>query len=127
MRLGAAGVIPKEKAAESLLKAIECVHGGETWLDRIATASLLAELAHGRPSKAPTADEARVSTLTTREREVIGLVAEGLRNKDIAWRLRISEATVRHHLTSIFTKLAVSDRLALAVYAFRHGLTTTAR
>jgi len=127
VRLGAAGVIAKEKAAESLLKAIECVHAGETWLDRSTTASLLAELAQGPRLKATTPDEARVDTLTPRERDVIGLVAEGLRNRDIAERLCISEATVRHHLTSVFTKLAVSDRLALAVYAMRHGLTTTHR
>ena len=122
VRLGAVGVVAKDTAAESLLKAIECVHAGETWLDRITTASLLSELAQGQRPKPPTADEARVSSLTAREREIVALVAEGLRNKESAERLRISEATVRHHLTSIFAKLAVTDRLGLAVYAFRHGL-----
>jgi DNA-binding NarL/FixJ family response regulator len=56
------------------------------------------------------------------EREVITLIGEGLRNKHIAERLYISEATVRHHLTSIFAKLDVADRFELAIYAYQHGL-----
>ena len=54
--------------------------------------------------------------------EVIVLLGEGLKNKDIADRLSISETTVRHHLTSIYNKLALSDRLELIIYAFRHNL-----
>jgi DNA-binding NarL/FixJ family response regulator len=64
----------------------------------------------------------KIATLSGREREVVALVAEGLRNRQIANRLLISESTVRHHLTSIFSKLEVQDRLELTVYAFRHGL-----
>ena len=122
VRLGAAGVVAKDMAADSLLKAIERVHAGETWLDRMTTATLLAELAGGKP-KPKDPDAARIGTLTPREREVISLIAEGLRNKEIAARLPISEATVRHHLTSIFSKLEVSDRVGLTIYAFRHDLT----
>ena len=122
VRLGAAGVVAKDMAADSLLKAIERVHAGETWLDRRTTASLLAELARGKPQpKDP--DAARIATLTPRERELVSLIAEGLRNQQIADRLHISEATVRHHLSSIFAKLEVSDRVGLTIYAFRHDLT----
>lgn len=64
----------------------------------------------------------KAAALTRREREVVALVAEGLRNKEIAERLSISRATVRHHLSAIFLKLGVPDRLKLIVYAFRHGL-----
>ena len=123
VRLGAAGVVLKDKAAESLLKAIECVHAGETWLERVMTANLLAELARAKKAPAnPT--ESRINSLSPREREVIELLTEGLRNKDIAERMHISEATVRHHFTSIFHKLDVSDRLGLTIYAFRHGLSS---
>lgn len=71
----------------------------------------------------PTPDEAaRIAQLTEREREVIGLIGEGLRNQQIADRLSISVITVRHHLSSIFSKLDVGDRFELAIYAYRHGL-----
>jgi two-component system, NarL family, nitrate/nitrite response regulator NarL len=66
--------------------------------------------------------EAKIATLTAREREVILRACEGLKNKEIAERLFISDTTVRHHLTSIFTKLEVSDRLELILYAYRYGL-----
>ncbi len=64
----------------------------------------------------------KILKLTKREREIILLVAEGLKNKEIAERLFISSATVRHHLSAIFAKLEVADRLKLIVFAFRHGL-----
>lgn len=71
----------------------------------------------------PTPDEAaRIAQLTEREREVIGLIGEGLRNQQIADRLSISVITVRHHLSSIFAKLDVGDRFELAIYAYRHAL-----
>lgn len=127
VRLGAAGVVLKDKAAESLLKAIERVHAGESWLDRMTTASLLAELARGARPKAPDPHETKIASLTAREREVIALVTQGLRNQEVADRLHLSEATVRHHLTSIFAKLEVSDRLSLTLFAFRHALASNQR
>jgi DNA-binding NarL/FixJ family response regulator len=72
--------------------------------------------------KQPDPDQEKIGTLTDREREVITLVGEGLKNKQIASRLFISETTVTHHLSSVFSKLEVSDRLELIIYAFRHGL-----
>ena len=63
-----------------------------------------------------------VESLTRREREIVALIAEGLTNRELADRLCISEATIRTHLTSIFLKLGVTDRLKLVVYAYRHGL-----
>ena len=67
-------------------------------------------------------ERVKINMLTEREREIIRLLAEGLRNKQIGERLFISEITVRHHLTSIFNKLAVSDRLELLIYAYRNGI-----
>jgi DNA-binding NarL/FixJ family response regulator len=118
-RLGAAGVVLKEHASEVLLKAIRKVHQGELWLDRSMMGSLLREITQG-----PSMDEegAKISTLTPREREVVALVGEGLKNRDVASRLFISETTVTHHLSSVFSKLDVSDRLELVIYAFANGL-----
>ena len=66
--------------------------------------------------------ELKTRNLTKREREIVSLVAEGMKNKEIAASLFISPATVRHHLSSIFAKLEVHDRLKLIVFAFRNGL-----
>ena len=68
------------------------------------------------------AEAEKIASLTRREHEIIALVGEGLKNGAIADRLFVSEATVRNHLTSILSKLGLSDRFELAVYAFRHGL-----
>jgi len=127
VRAGARGVVFKEKAAEVLIKAIDRVHDGEIWLDRTLVAGVLEELS--RPSAALEDDPeaAKIATLTAREMEIIPIVAQGLRNQEIASRLFISEVTVRHHLTAIYGKLRVSDRFELAVYAFRHGLATPPR
>jgi two-component system, NarL family, nitrate/nitrite response regulator NarL len=116
---GAMGVVPKEKAAQTLIEAIERVHGGEAWLDPSTMAGVLSEMTRARQAD-PEAE--KIGSLTNREREVVSLIGEGLKNKDIADRLFISETTVRHHLTSIFGKLDVSDRVELLIYAFRHGL-----
>jgi two-component system nitrate/nitrite response regulator NarL len=121
LRLGAMGIVQKEMAGEVLLKAIQKVHAGEAWLDRSSIANLLSEIAEvdaGRPDP----EAARIAALSPREREVITLIGEGLNNKKIAERLKISETTVRHHLTSIFAKLGVSDRLELLVYAYKNRL-----
>jgi DNA-binding NarL/FixJ family response regulator len=119
MRAGAMGIVLKEHAVEVLIKAIKKVHHGEVWLDRLTIGSVLQEMTE---EKQPNADQNKIASLTEREREVVTLVGEGLKNKQIAARLFISETTVTHHLSSVFSKLSVSDRLELLIYAFRHGL-----
>lgn len=127
VRLGAVGLVLKEHASEVLLKAIEKVHAGEVWLDRSMMASVLTGLSPSQQQAPPDPEAARIGTLTARERQVIALVGEGLKNRQIGGRLFISESTVRHHLTSIFDKLGVSDRFELIIYAYRHGLATPPR
>jgi DNA-binding NarL/FixJ family response regulator len=122
IRLGAAGVIFKNKPAEMLLKAIECIDAGEAWLDRSTTASLLRELSPRNRAVKRDPEEMKISSLSQREREVIKLVGKGLKNKQIAETLFISDVTVHHHLTSIYSKLEVADRLELVIYAYRNGL-----
>ena len=86
------------------------------------TASLLAEMRRPAESKKQEPTEDKTARLTAREREVISLVGKGLKNKQIAERLSISESTVRHHLTSVFNKLEVCDRLELLVFAYENGM-----
>jgi DNA-binding NarL/FixJ family response regulator len=120
VRLGAMGLVLKDKAPEVLLRAIERVHAGEVWIERTLLASVLGQMTRGPQPVNPEAG--KIALLTEREREVIGLIGEGLRNRQIAERLFIAEVTVRHHLTSIYDKLGVRDRLELVIYAYRHGL-----
>ncbi|HEX3250966.1 MAG TPA: response regulator transcription factor [Pyrinomonadaceae bacterium] len=121
VQLGAMGVVLKEDAADRLIKAIRKVYEGEVWLDRLSLGSLLSQLS--TRDKASTDPEKRkISSLTDRERQVITLIATGLKNKQIAERLFISHTTVAHHLSSIYSKLGVSDRLELVVYAFANKL-----
>ena len=122
IRHGAMGLVLKEKAAETLLQAIAKVRAGEVWLEPTMIARVLGDLTRSQTSPRTSPEAAKIATLTEREREVITLIGEGLRNKHIAERLYISEATVRHHLTSVFAKLDVSDRFELAIYAYQHGL-----
>jgi len=119
--LGAIGVVLKLEAARILTKAIRKVHAGEAWLNRTMVANAMSEL-QTKERKDRDPEQSKIASLTARESEIIALIGEGLRNKAIAERLYISEKTVRHHLTSIFNKLEVSDRLELIIYAFEHDL-----
>lgn len=119
IRRGAMGIVLKEHAAEQLLKAIMKVHEGEVWIERSMMGSMIQELNKPTPVDP---ELTKIESLTDREREVIALVGEGLKNKQVGERLFISETTVTHHLSSVFSKLEVSDRLELIIYAFRHGL-----
>ena len=121
IRRGAMGIVLKQQAADLLLKAIQKVHAGEVWIDRSMMGSVLEDV-RSEQHEAPDPEAVKISSLTPREREVVALVSEGLKNKLIGERLFISETTVTHHLSSVFSKLDVSDRLELIIYALRHGL-----
>jgi DNA-binding NarL/FixJ family response regulator len=108
---GALGIVLKHRSADVLLRGIRAVLAGEAWIEP----SMLS-LMFGAAK--PPRDAQLLDTLTPREREVVALVSLGLKNKTIAERLFISETTVRHHLTSIFSKLSVTSRLELMRYAY---------
>lgn len=120
--LGAMGVVHKAEAAGKLLEAIRSVHAGEAWLSPSITADVLKTMSSGRNTRPADPKAEKIAKLTARERDVIALIGEGMKNKRIADRLFLSEPTVRRYLGMIFDKLEVSDRLELAVYAFQHGL-----
>lgn len=120
--LGAMGVVAKDKAAEVLIKAIHSVQAGGAWLDPAIMAGVLAEVSRTKKGQSQDPEAVKIATLTNREREVVTLIGEGMKNREIADRLFISETTVRHHLTSIFSKLELNDRVELLIYAYKHGL-----
>ncbi len=120
LRCGARGIFQREWPVQQIPVAIRKVTSGGVWLEQTVAEKVLEEILNRR--KAPDLDEQKITSLTAREREVIGLICEGLRNKEIASRLHISGATVSHHLTSIFRKLEVEDRTSLVIYSAKHGL-----
>jgi len=122
LRLGALGILRKEMASEVLLRAVERVGAGEVWLDRSLASNLLADIPRAPRSQEPSPRTAMIDSLSQREMEILACIGDGLSNKKIGERLFISETTVRHHLTSIFSKLEVHDRLELIVFAYRNGL-----
>jgi DNA-binding NarL/FixJ family response regulator len=127
VRLGCCGILPKQTSTELLIKSIRKVHAGEFWLDRMTTADVIRRLARrnsggGGNSAARLGIREQSAALSQREREIVILVAQGFKNKEMAERMFISEQTVKNHLHNIFDKLGVSDRLELALYAIHHSL-----
>ncbi len=122
LRLGAMGLVMKDQATDTLLKAIRKIHSGEAWIDHSMTAHLLAEIRGFGNERESDPDADKIAMLSKREREIITVLCEGLNNKEIAKRLFISETTVRNHVTSILAKLELSDRFELAIYSYRRGL-----
>lgn len=122
LRCGAKGVFQREWPVQQIPMAIRKVTNGGVWLEQTAEERALEQALSKR--NPPNEDELRIASLTPREREVIELICEGLRNKELANRLHISLATVSHHLTSIFRKLEVSDRTSLVIYAVKRHLVT---
>lgn len=121
LQLGARGVILKDAATELLLKGIRAVMAGQYWVGREQVASLVEVLRSLLPTlRTPKAPD-RYS-LTPREQEILSAIVLGMTNRDIAQQFGISEATVKHHLTSIFDKVGVSNRLELALFAIEKGL-----
>jgi len=122
LQLGARGIVLKESATQLLLKSIRSVMEGQYWVGHESVSDLVATL---RDLMAPAPGEARKKTfgLTPRELEIVSVIVAGYTNKDIAQKFSISEQTVKHHLTNIFDKLGVSNRLELALFAVNHHLT----
>lgn len=120
LRAGVHGFIGKDQSAADIRRAVLTVASGQIWIGKTTAEAILEhELSVGR-AQSVTAD--RLRQLTTRERQVIQMACQGLKSRAIARALRISEPTVAHHLTSIYAKLQVKDRIGLIIYAFRHSL-----
>ena len=122
MKLGCAGIVLKQTSADLIVKSIRKVHSGEIWLDAHTTAAVMRQFATAEAAAASGLKGRERAPLSTREREIVALVAQGYKNKEMAEKMFISEQTVKNHLHNIFDKLGVSDRLELALYAIHKGL-----
>ncbi len=120
VRGGARGIVSKDAPAELLLQAIAKVHGGELWLDADMLGRVLGQLIDAAPGR-PAADD-RIATLTAKERKILDAIVagSGASSAALAKGLCISEHTLRNHLTTVYHKLGVSNRLELYVYATKH-------
>jgi DNA-binding NarL/FixJ family response regulator len=121
VRLGARGILFKDADASLLIKSIRKVNAGEVWIDNPILSQALESLVT-KPSMPAAAGTDRDQRLSNREMEVVRCVAMGLRNKEVADKLGVSEATIKNHLTSVYSKLGVSDRLELILYAIHNRL-----
>jgi DNA-binding NarL/FixJ family response regulator len=126
IRAGASGFLLKDAPPADLLSAIRAVASGEAVVAPSTTRRLLATIAQQLPDPAAEAGDPRLDTLTPREFEVMGAVARGLSNAEIAAELVLSEATVKTHVGRILAKLALRDRVQIVVYAYDHGLVAPA-
>ena len=121
LQLGARGVVLKKKVAE-LLSALDAVIRGEYWIESRSVSNvvqIVQQLSSENSRREHSKDR---FGLTTRETEIISFITQGFMNRDIAFSLSITEETVKRHLTNIFNKVGMSNRLELAVFAIEHGL-----
>jgi len=120
LQLGARGVVLKDSATQILLKSIRAVMNGEYWVGRESVSNLVQYL-RGLVGSSNTARQRKYG-LTPRELEIVSAVVAGYANKEIAEHFKISEDTVKHHLSNIFDKVGVSTRLELALFAVNQAL-----
>jgi len=148
LRHGANGVVPRRTSQELFTKSITCVLEGQFWVSRAMIMDFVYQMRQGKPvevskasdnliqvdsaqvtgsvvsiksSRAPEGDTSRFG-LTRRETQIVGALVDGQTNKDIGNTFGISEYTVKHHLTSVYDKLGVYNRVELVLYAMNHGL-----
>lgn len=116
LRLGADGYILKDSSADSFIQGVRDVVNGKQYIQ-----PKIADLANLCSNK-DNSDLDRINSLTKREYEVLTLIAEGLNNKDIALKIFISEKTVKNHVSNIFKKLNLNDRVQAAIFAYKNNI-----
>ena len=121
LNAGARGYLTKESGGDDIARAVRAAAAGQAVLDRAVQERLVRSVA---TPPAPAPDPDQLSDLTVREREVLGLIGEGLSNRGIAQRLFVSEATVKTHINNLFAKTGVRDRAEAVRLAFTSGLTS---
>ena len=118
LRAGASGFVLKDVEPEDLHVAVRTVHAGHELFAPSVTRRLVGSFVPAEPEP----DGGPAGALTEREREVLGLVAAGLSNAEIAGRLVLGPTTVKTHVSNLLTKLDLRDRVQLVVFAYEHGL-----
>ena len=126
LQLGARGFILKESATQLLFDSIRAVMAGQYWVGRESVSDLI-RLLRDLTQTPEKAVRSQSFNLTARELDVVAAIVAGYTNRDIAQKFSVSEQTVKHHLTHIFDKLGVSNRLELALFAVEHGLGDSGR
>jgi two-component system, NarL family, nitrate/nitrite response regulator NarL len=121
LRLGVKGVMAKNTTVALVIKSIRTVMAGQYWIGRESVSDLIGCLIPRRPGD-PALPFAGKADLTSRELQIVTAVGNGYSNKEIASRLSLSEHTVKHHLSSIFDKLGMTNRLEVALFAIKHQL-----
>lgn len=126
---GAKGVLEKENSAETILTAIERVHEGQLWMDQARMGRIILELSRKKSVEENDPELKKIASLTPRERNIVIAVTTraGATGSDVAKALHVSESTLRNHLSSIYAKLEVSNRLELWDYAHKNGLNKDAK
>ncbi|KNF09483.1 two component transcriptional regulator, LuxR family [Gottschalkia purinilytica] len=119
IKIGASGYVLKDADSDSLIKAIRDVYIGKTYIQPNVSALLVKEI-NSQDDKA--IEREQIDSLTRREYEVLTLIAEGLNNKEIAGRLFISEKTVKNHVSNIFKKINVTDRVQAAIFTYKNKM-----
>lgn len=122
LKLGVTGIVGANQNVRVLVRAIRQVSEGEVWLNQKLIDQLIGRNTNGSNGKNGSSGNGKLDDLTHRELEVAEMVGYGMNNKEISKKLLISEATVRHHLSSIYSKLHLEDRLNLAIYAYQRGI-----
>ncbi|MTI48579.1 response regulator [Sporosalibacterium faouarense] len=119
INIGANGYVLKDAESDSLIKAIRDVANGETYIQPSISSLLASEMSS---EETKTEDQLKIEALTKREYEVLILIAEGLNNREIAEKLFISEKTVKNHVSNIFKKIEVCDRIQAAIFAYKNNI-----
>jgi two-component system nitrate/nitrite response regulator NarL len=121
---GAKGILEKENSAETILTAIQQVHEGQLWMDQARMGRIIQELSRKKSVEENNPERKKIDSLTQRERKIILAATSraGATGSDVAKVLHISESTLRNHLSSIYTKLELTNRLELWDYAHKNGL-----
>lgn len=120
MKIGANGYVLKDSDADTLISAIRDVNNGRTYIQPSIASVLVEDIS--KSDKEYNEDLRKIEMLTKREYEVLTLIAEGLNNKDIADKLFISEKTVKNHVSNIFKKIEVNDRIQAVIFAFKNNI-----
>jgi DNA-binding NarL/FixJ family response regulator len=126
LQLGAQGVVLKDSATPLLFKSIRAVQTGQYWVGRERVTNLVHYL-RAMTTSSPADARKQKFGLTGRELQIVSAIVGGYTNKEIAQQFSLSEDTVKHHLTNIFDKCGLSNRLELALFAMNHHLVDTAR
>lgn len=121
LQLGARGIVLKEAATELIIESIRSVMKGEFWVGREHVSDVVQLLNHALP-RAGASGAHKNFGLSPREMEVITAIVAGYSNKEIAYKLSVSEQTVKHHVTNIFDKVGASNRIELTLFAVSHHL-----